>query len=356
MRIALITPEYPGCGPSFGIGRYVRDLSEGLTDLGHAVMVVAATDTGCFRIKSGATPLVTGPAHPRLILRPLLAQRWLVNELSAFAPDIVELSNWGGLGSFLPTSWPTVVRLSTSAADPSFRTTDIFRPLRHFLERTTVQRATLLVADSRAMADAARVFFGRETDSVILHAYRGAIDPLSPRNDPAVLYVGRLERRKGIDVLLAAWPAVRRSLPESTLHIVGRDQNGFAQHIPAGLGITWHGEASNQQLHALRQTCRVQVVPSRFESFGLVVLEAWAGGLAVVASNVGGLPEVLGEVGLLVPGDDPAELAKGLIQALDTKQAERWAALGRQRLISHFMCSPWVEENLRLYGRAIGMR
>ena len=63
MRVALITPEYPGCGPSFGVGRYVRDLAECLAGAGTAVRVLAATDTGCFRVTPGLPAEQVGPAH-----------------------------------------------------------------------------------------------------------------------------------------------------------------------------------------------------------------------------------------------------------------------------------------------------
>ena len=101
MRIALITPEYPGCGPSFGVGRYVRDLGECLVEAGFTVLVLAATDTGCFRITPGQVPQLIGPAHPHLLLRPLQAARWLDAELARVAPDVLDVPNWGGLGTFL---------------------------------------------------------------------------------------------------------------------------------------------------------------------------------------------------------------------------------------------------------------
>lgn len=352
MRVILITPEYPACGPSYGIGRYVSDLAAELVLHGHAVRVLVAADDGCYVCTVGSPPQRRAPACPHLILRPLACRSWLQRELHAFAPEIVDAPNWGGLSSTLAGPWATVVRLSTSAGDSAFRRTAVRRWLSLAWERIAVRRATGVIADSHAMAAVGERIYGRRCDAVHLHAYRGTIAPLSPRRD-AVLFVGRLELRKGIDVLLDAWPAVLAKEPGAQLHVVGSDKGGFAARISAAAGVTWHGFVDDAKLAQLRATCRIQVIPSRFESFGLVALEAWAAGMSVVASAVGGLPEVIGDGGLLVPPEDPAALAACLIQALDEKHAVTMAARGRQRLLSHFTGARWLHENVQMYEQVI---
>ena len=348
MRIALITPEYPGCGPSFGIGRYVADLAAELVSHGHAVRVLVAADEGCFVCTVGSPPQRRAPACPHLILRPLACRPWLQRELQAFAPEIVDAPNWGGLSAALTGPWATVVRLSTSAGDSAFRRTALRRWLSLSWERIAVRRASGVIADSHAMAAVGERLYGRHCDAVHLHAYRGTIEPLSPRRE-AVLFVGRLELRKGIDVLLEAWPAVHRALPESELHIVGRDLTNWGTRIPNDCAITYHGQLGDAELQKLRAACRVQVVPSRFESFGLVVLEAWAAGMAVVATSVGGLPEVVGDAGELVPGEDSPALGTALIASMDEKHAMRMAAAGQQRLCSHFSAYAWGSAAIEVY-------
>ncbi len=348
MRIALITPEYPGCGPSFGIGRYVADLAAELVLHGHAVRVLVAADHGCYACSVGPPPQRRAPACPHLLLRPLACRSWLQRELQAFAPEIVDAPNWGGLSTTLTGPWATVVRLSTSSGDSAFRRTALLRWLSLAWERIAVRRATGVIADSHAMAAVGERLYGRRCDAVHLHAYRGTIEPLSPRRE-AVLFVGRLELRKGIDVLLEAWPAVHRALPGCELHIVGRDLTNWGTRIPTNCGITYHGQLGDAELQHLRASCRVQVVPSRFESFGLVVLEAWAAGMSVVATSVGGLPEVVGDAGELVPGEDSSALAAALITSINEKHAMKMSAAGQQRLRSQFSAQAWVESAVRVY-------
>lgn len=356
MRIALITPEYPGCGPSFGVGRYVRDLGECLTETGLTVGVLAATDTGCFTITPGQSPLLMKPAHPHLLLRPLQAARWLDHELARFSPDVLDVPNWGGLGAFLRTPIPHVVRLVTSAADPSLARRDPLLAVRLAWENATVQRAAVLVSDSAAMAAVGRRIYGRMADAVIHLAYRGALTPPLPRAEPAVLFIGRLEPRKGADVLLDAWPAVLAACPTAHLHVVGPDRAGLAQRLTDAQGVTWHGHADDATVARLRGQCLVQAIPSRFESFGLVALEAWAAGMAVVASHVGGLPAIVGDAGLLVPSEDHAALAQSLIAALEPHRAHRLATAGQLRLKTLFDPAQLVRSSLEAYAMASARR
>jgi glycosyltransferase involved in cell wall biosynthesis len=353
MRIALITPEYPQCGPSFGVGRYVSDLAACLAEAGATVLVLASTDLGNFIIRPGQDPQPAGPGQRRLLLRPLLAAPWLNRELAGFAPDIVDVPNWGGLGAFLRLACPCVVRLVTSASDPSLAHGDRLLPLRMLLERLTVRRATRLVSDSAAMAEVSRRIYARMPDEVIHLAYRGPIAPLAPRPAPAVLFVGRLEKRKGIDILLDAWPAARAVLPDAHLHVVGPDKGGFGERVANTPGVTWHGFADDATLTGLRASCRVQVIPSRFESFGLVALEAWAAGMAVVASDAGSLPAIVGEAGIIAASENSPALAEALLQALETERATELACLGQRRLHEYFQEDRLAQRSLALYRLAI---
>ena len=353
MRIVLITPEYPGCGPSFGVGRYVRDLGDCLDDAGATVRILAATDSGNFIIDPGSLPRKVGSGQRRLLLRPLLASGWLNREITRFAPDIVDVPNWGGLGAFLRLHVPCVVRLVTSASDPSLARGDRLLPLRMALERLTVRRATRLISDSAAMAEVSQLIYGRRADEIIHLAYRGTIYPLRPRDGHTVLFVGRLESRKGIDILLDAWPAVLTVLPDAHLHVVGPDKGGFAPRVSTAAGVTWHGFADDATLAKLRATCRVQAIPSRFESFGLVALEAWAAGMAVVSSDAGSLPSVIGDAGILATSEYPPALTHALLRALDATHSKQLAAGGQARLTTHFTPGMLVTRSLAAYAAAI---
>lgn len=353
MRIALLTPEYPGCGPSYGIGRYVADLAQALVMGGATVQILATTDTGSFTITSGQPPVQTGPACPRLLLRPLFAARWLNAGLRHFAPNIIDLPNWGGLGAFLRTAAPLVVRLVTSAADPGLAMQDRWLPLRLAQERATVTRATRVVSDSAAMATIGKRLYHRNIDRVIHLAYRGEILPVTRREVPWVLFTGRLEHRKGIDVLLEAWPQVRAVWPGAHLHVVGPDRGNFAPRMAAMPGVTAHGFLPDGELAQLRAACRIQVIPSRFESFGLIALEAWAAGLGVVTTDAGSLPEIVGPAGRVARSGNPTDLARQIGQALDPPVAADLVQAGQRRLTECFSMELLAQRSLAVYRDAV---
>lgn len=355
MRVALITPEYPGCGPSYGIGSYVQRLAQELDGAGHAVCVAVVAYDG---IWLGHPDQVHGVSALRVpgVLRPWWAGGWLRRTLDDLAPDVVELSNWGGLAAFLPRAWPLVVRLSTSITHQPAR--DRLRAhlqQQHLrLERATVRRAHLVIANSRAIARDSAPLYRRCADRVIPHAHPRPDAITRPRGED-VLFVGRREHRKGVDILLRAWPAVVRRFPTRTLHLVGAGHAELLQRLPASLrrGITAHGVLSDAALGSLRERCQVQVVPSRFESFGLTVVEAFASGHVVVAAACAGLSETVGSAGVLYPVEDHHALAEALMRVFsDDVLRQQSIAAGEALLASRYSLSAWREATLAAYQEA----
>jgi phosphatidylinositol alpha-mannosyltransferase len=138
-----------------------------------------------------------------------------------------------------------------------------------------------------------------------------------------VLFVGRLEKRKGLEYLLRAWPLVRAEVPQARLLVVGggRRLAGYRRWIGAHGWSDVHfiGYVSADDLVRYYQTSDVFCAPSTGqESFGIVLLEAMASGRAIVASRIPGYAEVLhdGVEGLLVEPRSASALAAGLIRLL----------------------------------------
>jgi len=175
---------------------------------------------------------------------------------------------------------------------------------------------------------------------VVLNGVADVPDPPPQPQTPAtarwpegrlrILFVGRLDRQKGVDVL---YEALRRLGDRAAAIVVGAPvvaEEAGASVVPSNArAIGW---TTRDQINDLYRSAQVLVVPSRWEGFGLVALEAMRCGCAVVASRVGGLSEVVdnGVTGLLFePGD-----AAGLAALLSTTSASKLAALGaagRQR-------------------------
>lgn len=167
----------------------------------------------------------------------------------------------------------------------------------------------------------------------------GARKALDLGQGPVVLFVGRIQALKGVDVAVQAFAALGR--PDATLLIVGgaSGEDGAAelarvQRMVAQLGLSGRVQFVPPQQHHMLSTyyraADVVWVPSRSESFGLVALEAAACGIPVVASAVGGLESLVdhGRTGYLVPGRDPEVFAKYTAAVLDDPTLA--AALGAE--------------------------
>jgi glycosyltransferase involved in cell wall biosynthesis len=151
--------------------------------------------------------------------------------------------------------------------------------------------------------------------------YRAFVDAsLSPfPSEPQVLYVGTLDRHKGLDVLLAAWQLLHERLPRARLSVVGSGPLSTWIREQARNGalmgsIDVRGPLPRAQVLTEMDGSQCLVLPSRSEGLGRVLMESMARARPVVATRVGGIPEVVdhGRTGLLVRPGEPAELASAI--------------------------------------------
>lgn len=153
-----------------------------------------------------------------------------------------------------------------------------------------------------------------------------------------LLYLGTLEPRKNVDLLLDAWLALRAEWPEAPpLVLAGPDgwHSAALRQRVAGLandGVRRLGHLERGELVTVVQAASAFVYPSLYEGFGLPVAEAMACGVPVIGSNRASLPEVIGDAGVTVDADDPLALAGALHRLLtEPGLAARLAERGRER-------------------------
>jgi glycosyltransferase involved in cell wall biosynthesis len=169
-----------------------------------------------------------------------------------------------------------------------------------------------------------------------------------------VLFVGTVEPRKGVDVLLAAHAALRRQgHPDLGLVIAGPPGWGEPPALD-GPGVVAAGRVDEATLDGLYRGAAALAVPSRSEGFGLPALEAMARGCPVVASQAGALPEVVGGAGLLVPPGDPDALAAALDRLLSDDSLAASLADGGRRRAGTFTWSACTAVHLAAYHAALG--
>ncbi|MDD5705837.1 MAG: glycosyltransferase [Kiritimatiellae bacterium] len=343
-----------------GTRRHVRELSLGLAETDWQVDVAYAIgrdpgfrhDLELFRqhaIGVHAVPMRRRPA-PVEDLRAVTRLTALIRRLR---PDVVHAhSSKAGL----------LARLAARRAGvPVVYTPHLFafemqvaKPLRALyraIERLAVPWCDRLIAVSRAEADAARTI-GYPADKVALIHNGVPPLPLPPRDRGElhdVAFVGRFCRQKGLDVLMAALPLLRRQCPGLTVAIMG---DGIPPWRPRPQpGIAWLSAGDAQAVIALLRGSRLLAMPSRWEGLPYTLLEAMQAGTPVVASRVGGVSDVIThEVdGWLVPPDDPRALAQALLTLLEDEiQRALLAETARQR-VADFTLEAMIEATRRVY-------
>jgi glycosyltransferase involved in cell wall biosynthesis len=184
--------------------------------------------------------------------------------------------------------------------------------------------------------------------------------PRLPAAGRFILSAGALDHVKGHDVLIRAWARVQGALPDTALIIAGEgDREDFLRALAAELGcgerVVFTGKLQRATLLATMRAAALFVLPSRNEGLGLVLLEAGLAGCPVVASDVGGVGEIVtrGETGWLVRPDDPAELAAAIRQALgDAGLRARLAKGLASRVRTRFGSAAMADAYLELYREA----
>jgi glycosyltransferase involved in cell wall biosynthesis len=176
-----------------------------------------------------------------------------------------------------------------------------------------------------------------------------------PDNSKIVLCIARLAVQKGHADLLTAWEAVQAVHPDAHLLIVGdgEQRTGLTRTANQRAGCnTIHFIGRREDVPDLLAMSDLVVLPTRGEGLPNVLLEAMAAGRPVVATNVGGIPELVidGTTGLLVPPSNPDALSRMIITLLsDPERARIMGHAGRERVAKHFPIGTMVKRTETLY-------
>jgi phosphatidylinositol alpha-mannosyltransferase len=151
------------------------------------------------------------------------------------------------------------------------------------------------------------------------------------RVERRVCFLGRDEPRKGLDVLLRAWPTIREAIPGAELKVMGADRAGPVE------GVDFMGRVTGGEKNRVLASSLVYVAPhTGGESFGIVLAEAMAAGCAVVCSDLPAFRDVVRDEGRLVPVGDVDALASEVIALLADPAAARSLGEGARATVRRF--------------------
>ena len=400
MRIAFFSYEYPRETGGGGIGTYLKLISELLIQTGHTVTVFTATkrinayweSESVFRIPSG-----TWEDFDRTL------PEYFIPIHKHVPYDIAECTDYKGCGlsvkRLLP-DLPIVVRLHTPSflidrlqyrempfhakfryffgallrlklpklpAPPSRKNYDNEFQLIHLADRinspskSILKELSLLGFEVDGKSDIVPLPFLVDED----------LKKIKPRQNisrgPKIIYIGRLEIRKGVIELARAIPEILRSYPNAQFFFIGQSADSpkagmdMEVYLKKQLGscssaVNFLGKITHNQVRAFLEMGDIFVYPSHYESFGIACCEAMAAGKAVVGSNRGGMAEIIedGISGILVSPNQHKPLAKAIMLLIsDNPTRINMGENARARIMCFLEPRKIVEEQTNCYKEAI---
>ena len=342
LRILYLTPDL--FGPPSGIARYCRMVCRSLAHNGHRVTTVSLLDDEGARTEARET-------FPAMSYFPCGAKRrpFIRHALRAVRtrPDIILV----GHPNFAPLGW-LLARMTGAPVVSFIYGIDAWEPLSK-VRRAALGSAERIVSISRFTAKSCARVNGIAPDKVrILHNcldpnFQGREALASANASLSLLTVARIslaESYKGHDIVIRALGKLLQRFPSLVYNVVGDgDGRGALEALANELGVAhavhFHGVVSERELIESYESASVFVMPSRFEGFGFVFLEAMTYGKPVVCGNEDASPEVVcdGETGFCVPPTAVDEVAAALERLLgDAELRARMGAAAKKRVEEHF--------------------
>jgi glycogen synthase len=390
MKILMVSWEYPPVVIG-GLGRHVHHLSTALAAAGHEVVVLSRRPSGTDPSTHPSSDEVNDDVrvvaaahdpHEFTFGKDMMAWTLAMGHAMVRAglslkhrhsdhpwrPDVVHAHDWLvahpaiALSEFYDVPMVSTIHATEAGRHSGWVSGSLSRQV-HAVESWLVRESDSLITCSASMSEEITELFGpglAET-TVIRNGIDAARWPFARRRartgPPELLFVGRLEYEKGVHDAIAALPRIRRAHPGATLSIAGEgtQQDWLVEQARKHRVLKatrFVGRLDHDELLAVLHRADAAVLPSHYEPFGLVALEAAAAGTPLVTSNIGGLGEAVidGETGMSCPPRDVTRLAKAVIAVLnDPAASQRRAKAARQRLTSDFDWQTVADETAQVY-------
>jgi len=396
MRVLMLSWEYPPVVVG-GLSRHVHALATHLAAGGHEVVVLCRHPAGTDAETHPKTDrLVEGVRIIRVAEDPMhltfevdlvawtLAMghamiRAATELLTGWQPDVVHAHDWLVTHPAIAIAEAARVPLvgTVHATEAGRHSGWLSYPLNqqiHSVEWWLANRADAVITCSQAMRkEVAHLFEIEPADITVIHngieerswqvsadEVKRAREVYSPSGAPLLLFFGRLEWEKGVQDLLSALPRIRRAHPGARLVVAGKGRHldeliKQARKLRIRRAVDFAGHLTDRELRAVLAAADAVVLPSKYEPFGIVALEAAAAMAPLVASTAGGLGEVVidGETGLAFTPGDVGALGTAVETVLaDKPAATRRARAAQARLALDFDWSRIAEATADVYRRA----
>lgn len=364
-KVRMFSSEYPPCWG--GVGKHVQNLCRRIVPIVDLSLVTATYEKPIERF------YVKNLAKIRVKSFPLLLCQYLVG-LWHQKYGSTDLTHIHVPHAFLSKGCGKIVSTFHVVWSEYSRALEHQRPLSMFdlqfpalnrrlasAERRLARKSEAVIAVSQSVRDELIRHYGVEEEKIrVIHngvaadQYRPSLERMN-----TILYVGRQTAHKGLPYLLKAFATFAKNHPEYQLVLVGERLEGgidpFLIRYAERLGITrkvrFTGRLPEPQLRTIMGRARCLVLPSLAESFGMTVLEAMASETPVVATNVGGIPEVVTNArnGLLVPPADSHAIASSLSRIASDAEFSAKLVQEARRTAREFSWDRVAQKNIQVY-------
>lgn len=377
MKILIVSWEYPPVVVG-GLGRHVHHLATELVEAGHEVVVLSRRPTGTdaathptiTHIADGVLVVAVAEDPPHFVFgedmlawtlamghamvragvglaRPGIGEGW--------RPDVVHAHDWLvahpaiALAEYYDVPLVSTLHATEAGRHSGWLSGTINRQV-HSVEWWLANESDSIITCSASMEEEVTELYGSSLAPITV--IRNGIDVATwsyrdraPRSGPPrLLFVGRLEYEKGVQDAIAALPRIRRSHPGTTLAVAGEGTQyewlrEEARTHRVLRSVNFLGGLDHTELLGWLHGADAIVLPSRYEPFGIIALEAAAAGTPLVASTAGGLGEAVvdGVTGLSFQPGDVDGLTSAVREVLDDPAAaQRRARAARERLTEDF--------------------
>jgi len=386
MKICMLTWEYP---PRIvgGIARHCEGLAKALAKLGVETHIVTLDFPGApeyeenegikiYRVRSEI-------GHPNFLTWVMLFNHFLEKKVANIAKeenyDIVHIHDWlvapAGIAMKHFLRKPMIATIhSTEHGRSGLHSPDSF--MIDSWEWWTTYEASKVIVTSNSMKHEVCGHFHLPWEKVELipngidiEKFNIPVDRISVKgrygigpNEKLILYVGRLVPQKGVEYLIQAVPMIAGKYPNTKFIIVGEGWlRDYLESLASSTGQKWRiiftGFVPDHEIVALMKSADVLVVPSVYEPFGIVALEGMAAEVPIVASQVGGLAEIIehDKTGVFIYPRNPESLAWGVDHVLSNPGHAEWLVKNaKERVKEMFSWEAIAKRTVEIYKSVLG--
>lgn len=398
LHVCLISEELPPDTGWGGIGTYTYNLAMGLKEIGHKISVVSRSigtkesfksikGINVYRIKSSISDI----NDPNEINAYRYRVYQKIKEINNNFPiDIIESPEWKAETAFLlidtERTIPVVLRLHStlSLIKKINNIKDIANEgyIQELLEKFAIENADLVYSSSKSLIEIIKHDYHIKRKDIFAQFNPANIIDFSPKkhlaadirlikkNSSIIMYVGRIEKRKGVDQIIKTIPSIVKQHPNAKFVFIGRDTNilvknkykSFTKKLLSNINKKYHkhvfflGFREYINLPNYYPAADIAIFPSYYENFPAVCLEAMASGCAVIGSKNGGMSEIIEHFksGMLVNPYSIKDIKQSLLLLLNDKSLRdkiRFAAT--KRILKFFDRKNIALKSERIYLRAI---